>query len=172
MYDILGVRPQVFIAPYGAVNNYTFVAAEENSIKYVSANTTYDMPPYNIKDQLNVYHLPQITLTGDLNSDNTEWIGFNHGKVLDEIEHGLSDYGFAVVTMHPQEYTVRDKFNYQNKVNSSQINELQLLLDGINKEGIKIVKISEIVSTAQELSSNNETTIAAQITRFTSERKN
>jgi peptidoglycan/xylan/chitin deacetylase (PgdA/CDA1 family) len=147
LYNIFGINSQVFIAPYNAVNNNTFLAAQENGITYISAGTTFDRPPYDIKDKLTLYHLPQTTTTGDISANETSWIGYNHTKVFSEIRASINEYGFAVVTMHPQEYAIRDKLNYQNKVNDLQVKELQLLLDSIQNNGIRIVKISDIPST-------------------------
>jgi peptidoglycan-N-acetylglucosamine deacetylase len=147
LYNIFDTSPQVFIAPYNAVNNDTFLAAQENGIIYISAGTTFDRPPYDIKGKSTPYHLPQTTTTGDVSANETSWIGYNYTKVFSEIRASINEYGFAVVTMHPQEYALRDKLNYQNKVNDLQIKELQLLLDSIQKNGIRIVKISDIPST-------------------------
>jgi hypothetical protein len=88
-------------------------------------------------------------LTGDLNSDNTEWITFNHEKVFLDIKASIRDYGFAGVTMHPQDYAVKDGLAYQNKIDPKYIEELELLLDLVQKEDIKIVKISEIDDAAK-----------------------
>lgn len=149
--ELLGIEPAVFIAPYNVVDSDTFTAAKENGIRYFSANVTYDPPPYDIYSDAEMYHLPSTALTGDLNDDNTEWITFNHEKVFSDIKASIRDYGFAVVTMHPQDYAVKDGLAYQNKVDPKYMEELELLLDLVQKEDIKIVKISEIDDAAKAL---------------------
>jgi hypothetical protein len=100
IFDLLGTKPDVFIAPCNIINDDTFAAAKENDIRYISANVTYDQPPYNIASNQRLYRLPETALMGDLNDDDTYWITFSHRKVLDEIEYSLDQHGFAVVTMH------------------------------------------------------------------------
>ncbi|HXV46115.1 MAG TPA: hypothetical protein VD736_05535 [Nitrososphaera sp.] len=41
--------------------------------------------------------------------------------MLDEIEYSLDQHGFAVATMHPQDFAVRDMLNYQNIIDSEKI---------------------------------------------------
>jgi hypothetical protein len=73
-------------------------------------------------------------------------VTFDHQKVLGEVEYSLDQYGFVVVTMHPQDFAVRDMLNHQNKADYGKIGELEMLLDRIQERGIKIVTISEINS--------------------------
>ena len=146
--ELLGVTPQVFITPYNVINKDTFAAARENGMRYVSANVTRDPPPYDIYGEQGLYRLPETSLMGDLNHDDTEWLSFSHEEVFADVKHSMGEYGFAVVTMHPQEFSARVGLDFQNKVDSSQIKELETLLDMIGQEKIRVVKISEIVSAA------------------------
>lgn len=108
---MLGFRPEIFLAPFDGINNGTLLAAEENGIKFVSANVTRDPPPYNIGDtEANIYRMPGTVATGDLSKDNKRWIGFNHTKLIEGVQESIAKYGFAVVTMHPQEYFIRNNF--------------------------------------------------------------
>jgi peptidoglycan/xylan/chitin deacetylase (PgdA/CDA1 family) len=149
--ELLSIQPEIFIAPYNVANSGTFAAAEENGIRYFSANVTYDPPPYDIYSNADMYHLPSTALMGDLNDDDTEWITFSHEKVFSDIKASIRDYGFAVVTMHPQDFAEKDKLAYQNKVDPKYMEELELLLDLVQKEDIKIVKMSEVNSVAEAL---------------------
>jgi peptidoglycan/xylan/chitin deacetylase (PgdA/CDA1 family) len=147
IFNLLAIKPTVFIAPYNSVNNDTFVAVQENGMHYISANMTYDPPPYDISSgNQSLYRFPETVLMGDLSADNTYWITFSRQEVFDGIEESLDQHGFAVVTMHPQDFAVRDMLNYQNMVDYNQINELKMLLDKIQERGIKVVTISEINS--------------------------
>lgn len=141
---MLDSRPVVLIAPYNIVNTDTFSAAKENGMRYISANVTYDPPPYDITGNQSFYRLPETALMGDLNADDTYWITFDHQKVFSEVEYSLNQYGFAVVTLHPQDFAVREMLQYQNMVDNNHIAQLEMLLDKIEDQGIKIVTISEI----------------------------
>ncbi|HXG07124.1 MAG TPA: polysaccharide deacetylase family protein [Nitrososphaera sp.] len=142
----LGTRPPVvLIAPYNILNTDTFSAAKDSGIRYISANVTYDPPPYEITGNQSLYRLPETALMGDLNEDDTYWITFDYRKVLAEVEYSLNHYGFAVVTLHPQDFAMREMLQYQNAVDKNHIKQLEMLLDEIEERRIKIVTISEIV---------------------------
>jgi hypothetical protein len=55
IFDLTGITPTVFIAPYNFVNDDTFVAAKENGIRHISANVTSDPPPYDIGSDQSIY---------------------------------------------------------------------------------------------------------------------
>jgi peptidoglycan/xylan/chitin deacetylase (PgdA/CDA1 family) len=145
---MLGSRPVVLIAPYNIVNADTFSAAEESGMRYISANVTYDPPPYDISGNRSLYRLPETALMGDLSADDTYWITFDHQKVFAEIEHSLRQHGFAVVTLHPQDFALRDMLQYQNIVDNEHVAQLEMLLDKIEDRDIQIVTISEIINHA------------------------
>lgn len=159
--DTLGVKPIVFITPYNRLNDDTIAAMQENGLQYVSANTTAFAPSFlqvsknktvgsidgGIAMQgsnMTIYHFPSSAHTGDLNADNTEWLGYSHDRTFADLNASMNELGYAVVTMHPQEFSVRDGIKYQNKVDEQQIAELELLLDDIRDAGFKIVTISQI----------------------------
>jgi hypothetical protein len=50
--------------------------------------------------------------------------------------------------VHPQDLAVRDELNYQNKVDTRYIGELELLLDKIQNTDIKILTAGVICSHA------------------------
>ena len=143
IFDLLGVRPEVFIAPYNIVNEDTFGAMQENGVRYISANVKYDPPPYDIGGNPSFYRFPETALMGDLN-DDTAWLTFARGKVFTEIEDSLTLHGFAVVAMHPQNFAARDMLVYQNMVDHGHAEELEMLLDRISEHDIKVVTINEI----------------------------
>lgn len=143
LLNTLGVSSKGFITPFNTVNNDTLIALHENNIQYVSANVTADRPPYNIKNDA-LYHFPGTAFTGNLNIDNTHWYGTTHKETFAQIQGSLINYGFAVVMLHPQEYSVREGLNYKNEVDYNQIHELEMLIDEIRNDGLKIVTIKEI----------------------------
>jgi peptidoglycan/xylan/chitin deacetylase (PgdA/CDA1 family) len=139
--SILGFRPLVFIAPYNAINNNTFWAARENSMLYVSANMTVDPPPYRGSD---LFRFHETALTGDLSAGGISWPGYPHTKTLDAIRKSVDEHGFAVVTMHPMEFSVRSGLNFEDRVDRQQMAELELLLNAIDAEGCEVVTVGEL----------------------------
>lgn len=143
VFKVLGVSPIGFITPFNVLNNDTLTALHENDIQYISANVTKDRPPYNISDDA-LYHFPGTALTGNLNDDDTDWLSTTHKETFAQVQGSLVNYGFAVVMLHPQEYSTREGLNYTNQVDLNQIHELELLIDEIRNSGLRIVAIKEI----------------------------
>ena len=54
---IFGVNLRVFIAPYKGVNKDMFFGRTKKGIKYISAGTTFDRAPHDVKAKFNLYHL-------------------------------------------------------------------------------------------------------------------
>lgn len=157
--EILNVEPIVFIPPYNNLNNNTIAALQENGFQYISGNTT-SYPPSLLQaygnsssSEINgtavpksdtIFHFPSSAHTGDLNGDNTEWLGYSHDRTFAAINASLNELGYAVVTLHPQEFSLRNGTVYQNEIDDTQIRELELLIDDIRAAGFKIVTISQI----------------------------
>jgi peptidoglycan/xylan/chitin deacetylase (PgdA/CDA1 family) len=157
--NIFGVKPTVFIPPYNALNDNSMDALLENDIHFVSANVTSYLSlarsGYQKQSDSNfsgqavansgtILHFPSSVVTGDLNADNTEWLGYSHDVTFDSINASVNERGYAVVTMHPMEFSLRNGTIYQNRVDVQQIQELKLLIDDIRGAGFKIVTISQI----------------------------
>jgi peptidoglycan/xylan/chitin deacetylase (PgdA/CDA1 family) len=149
--QVLNVRPKVFIPPYNLVNNNTIAALLENDLRYLSANSTL-YPPSVLTNLRNdtlsstegILHFPSEALTGDLNSDDTEWIGYTHETTFAAVNASISKLGYAVVTMHPMEFSLRNGTTYQNEIDQKQLYELELLMDDIKAAGFIVVTISQI----------------------------
>src|SRR5574342_666699 len=143
IFNILEVRPIGFIAPFNKINNDTFSSLHENNIRYLSSNVKYDGPPYKNKNNT-LYHFPAASLTCDIDSNIVKWYGTTHKETFAQIQASLINYGFAVVTLHPQEYSKRQGLNYTNEVDFNQIRELEFLIDDIRNNGLRIVAIKDI----------------------------
>lgn len=147
--DALGVQPAVFITPFNRMNEETPAAMAENGLLAVSANMTEDHLPFvrNVTGPAGVtavYHFPATAKTGDLNADDTEWIGYSHEDTMQDINDSIEKFGFAVVMMHPQEFSLREGTSFQNVVDAGQLGQLELLLDSVQSEGYRIVTLSEL----------------------------
>ena len=157
--DVLGLKPVVFIPPFNSVNDATTEALIENDFHFMSANTTnfpasflqanqnkskgiHDMTTTESTDT--ILHFPSVANTGDLNADNTEWLGKSHEETFAAIIASMDELGYAVVTMHPMEFASRTGTAYQNEVDVTQIRELELLMDDITDAGFEIVTVSQI----------------------------
>ena len=153
--NIFGITPNIFIPPYGEFNNDTLLAARENNVRIISADTrNYDI--YSLESNDTIYHLPETATTGGCKNckndySNASWYGVSHEKTLSEINSSLIKYGFAVVLMHPDEYSIgHEEWNFQNVIDRKQIRELELLIDEIQEEGLSIVTIGNVREHSQK----------------------
>ena len=144
----LGFVPPGFIAPYDDINSDTIRALKQVKLGYLSANETADPPPYPFSC-VTLYRFPETAETGNVNADFTDWINYNHNQTYAEILRSMTKYGYAIVMMHPQDFSSKHFFNYTNTINQTQIHELDLVIDQIRKDGFKIVTISEIPKNAK-----------------------
>ena len=143
LQNIFDVTPTVFIPPYNEYNNDTIFAMNENGITHFSSITNIANPPYPMKDA-QLYSFPAGASTGELHLETSLFTGINHKQTLSQIQNSLSEYGFAVVMMHPQDFSVIEGEEHLNKINWNQIRELELLLDRVKIMGLDIVPISKI----------------------------
>ncbi|MDX1596230.1 MAG: hypothetical protein R3327_04750, partial [Nitrosopumilaceae archaeon] len=96
-----------------------------------------------LSDQV-LYHFPETAFTGDLNEERTRFVGKSADFTFHQVQDSLSKYGYAVVTLHPQEFALYYNNQYQNKVDYQQIEQLEILFKKLESNDIKTVKISEI----------------------------
>ncbi len=143
IYNTTGVTPTIFITPYDKINNDTFKAAQENNINIVSANETSERGPYPLENT-SLYKLPQLSQFGNSNKNFTDWINYDKTYVHARIIRGVVQYGYAVVVMHPQDFSIKHGINYTNAINYTRIDELNSIIDEIRSDNLKIVTISEI----------------------------
>ncbi|MBI3638924.1 MAG: hypothetical protein HY223_01260 [Thaumarchaeota archaeon] len=116
---------------------------KENNLRFISADVDQDNLAFHIKKN-NVYHVPGNAKTSDLIDNDTIWYHRDHKHTFVEIMVSIQKYGYAVVIIHPQEYSIRYHSYYSNQVDKNQIRDLELLIDDIKHSGIKIISINKI----------------------------
>ena len=141
--DVTGITPSVFIAPYDSINNDTLKAALENNLKMVSANETSDRGPYPFENA-DLFRFPYVSQFGDVNRNFTDWINYDQSHVHAELLRGLVQHGYAVVVLHPQDFSLKHKLRYTDDINSTRIDQLNSIIDEIRNDNLKIVTMSEI----------------------------
>ncbi|NNM02517.1 MAG: DUF2334 domain-containing protein, partial [Nitrosopumilus sp.] len=144
--SILDIRPQVFLPPNNKFNEDTFDILKENNITHISSSLTNgDEPPFEFKNE-EFYRFPQITSTGKYNPTTNIFERISNDIIIAESEQSISNYGFAVISIHPQEFSTIINSTYVNSVNQEQINELEKLIIEFKDKGYKIVEIGKINS--------------------------
>ena len=121
--SVLGKAPTVFIPPLEKFNDGTISALIENDINYISSSIKKDPPPYRLNGT-DFYHFPGGPSVGKYDSILGAIKGETHEETLADIQAHLDKYGFAVVTLQPQEFSIVEKNSYTNSVDQRQIQEL------------------------------------------------
>lgn len=140
---MFGVTPTVFIPPENAYNDGTISALHSLGFTHFSSELDFATPPFPLSGQT-LYHFPETAFTGELNKERTRFVGLDGDTTFDQVEKSISEHGFAVVTLHPQEFSLFYHQNYQNDVDYAQIEQLELLFSKIKDHGIDTVFISGI----------------------------
>lgn len=147
--SIVGVKPHIFIPPDNKINSDTLEILQNNEITHISASLINESsPPFNLKGE-KVYRFPQTSSTGNFNQTTNVFEGKLSDQVIQEIIQSIDNYGFAVVSIQPQEFSKIVNGTYTNKVSEKQIDELIKLIKELEKEKIKIVSIGKINSNVE-----------------------
>lgn len=144
IHNVLGVTPTTFIPPENLYNTDTITILKQNNFTQISSHISTGQPPLFQKSSL--YYFPAATQTSILDRQEANWKVQSVDKVLDGINESLFNYGYAVVMIHPHEFSTYSDGVYQNKVNQTQVQQLGLLIDKVRSQGLKIVTIDEISS--------------------------
>ncbi len=144
IFETLGVTPKVFIPPFNNFNDDTIAALLDNGMTHLSGSTLKgDLPPYPLENAA-VYRFPEVATTGIFDGTLNRFVGTQSDETFEMIQANIANYGFAVVAMHPQEFSTIENDTYANDVNNEQFLELEELLAKVQTSEIKIVPISKI----------------------------
>ncbi len=141
--EIFGKKPTTFIPPGNLFNDETIQVIKENSITHLSASTLNGQKISPLSG-LSFYHLPKTAETGHYGTGDTHFVGVSSEQTFTDIQESIRDNGYAIVMMHPQEFSIwRDGAN-QNEDNEEQFEELEKLIAKINSERLDIVPIEKL----------------------------
>jgi peptidoglycan/xylan/chitin deacetylase (PgdA/CDA1 family) len=140
--SVFGLRPKTFIPPENVFNNDTLTALKTNGFTHISYDAReIDPPPFKKSD---FYHFPVFPSTADLETATGIWRPLSNDAIVDNIEQSLFDYGYAVVMMHPYEFSLYENEFYVNKVNVTKVKELESLIETIQSKNFRILPIGSI----------------------------
>lgn len=138
---VFGVSPVTFIPPENLFNDDTISALKDNGFTHMSSSVgVKDPPPFTRSD---FYQFPSIPTTATLDTATGLWEPSSNQEILDKIEMSILDYGYAVVTMHPHEFSAYER-GYVNQANSTRIAHLEALLDMLKSKNVRVLPIGMI----------------------------
>ena len=141
--EVFSISPKVVIPPEHSYDDSTINVLKFNKYTHYSSEFDFSIPPFPLKGE-QIYHFPGGAETGHLNKQLRLFEGLSSEETMKEINSSMSKFGFAVVIMHPQEFSVVKNGGYTNEVNSEQIAELKNLLSNIRAEGLRVVSLGNI----------------------------
>lgn len=142
--ELFDVTPTTFIPPHNLFNNDTISVLKTNGFTHMSSgeNGAIEEPPKFKKSGF--YEFPTFAYTAKLNPDTGYWRPLSNAEILEQIDDSLFNYGYAVVMLHPYEFSVYENGGYANKVNTTKVQELDSLLDTIQSESYRTLTIDSI----------------------------
>ena len=143
IYEKLNVSPKIFIPPENRFNDDTKKVLIENGFTHLSASMLNDSPPFLLEDE-SLYRFPEIASTGGYVPSQNRILGISHDKTFSDALEGIKKYGFAVITLHPQEFSIFKGGEYLNELNLEQIKELETLIEKIKTQNIDVVHLGQI----------------------------
>ena len=143
IFELLDTSPKVFIPPFNEFNKDTVSALEENDVSHFSSMLELSNPPFSFQDSV-VYNFPETASTGRWNSEINLFEKVAREKTFENINKSLDSFGYAVVTMHPQEFSTLEDGSYSNQPDFDKLRDLELLIEDIQSSGLKIVFLSQI----------------------------
>jgi peptidoglycan/xylan/chitin deacetylase (PgdA/CDA1 family) len=155
IFDVTGKSSKIFIPPFNVLNNDTIEAMKENNFTHFSSSVVNSKPPYPLVNS-DLYNFPETSSTGYINPELNLFEGLTHAETLKDIQASQNIFGFSVVTLHPQEFSIINNGAYSSQINENQIHELDLLIDEIQKSDLKIVFLSQINENVIESLENKE----------------
>lgn len=141
--EVFSTSPKVFIPPQNAFNENTIDVLKLSKYTHFTSELDFSTPPFPLKGE-EIYHFPGGAETGHLDKELKLFKGLSSQETMKDIDSSLSKYGFAVVVMHPQEFSTIKNGVYVNEINYKQIEELKNLLKSIRSEGLRVVPIGKI----------------------------
>ena len=144
LHNSLKIIPKVLIPPQNLFNDETIEVASELGFTHISAHIDEKhSPPYFGADS-EMFYFPANTQTATLNPDGITWDKQARSVILEDIRGFIEKYGFAVVMMHPYEFTIIEYGAYTTETDRQVIEEVGNLIDDLREFSIEIVTISEI----------------------------
>ena len=142
IYSVLEIQPVTFLPPFDSINEATVYALEQNSFTTINLRTQSSNSNIFEKSKLN--QIPYEATTGTYDQILRRFTGVPHEEAFPIILEGIKNNDFSVIRLTPQEFSVYENGELQNKVNSAQIKELELLINKIKDEGYQIVPVYKI----------------------------
>ncbi|MFQ5440261.1 MAG: polysaccharide deacetylase family protein [Nitrosopumilaceae archaeon] len=147
---LFGSASTVFVPPFNTFNANTLTALQATGFNIISAAEWSDTYPYFIADGTSDvvdangnYHFPETI-------GFTDWVGgapvqVPNSQILAAIDSSVSSKGFAVVTVHSQQFAQVQGGSQINVIDQSKIADLNSLIDEVIAKNYPIRTFTQVV---------------------------
>lgn len=112
-----------FIPPMHMSNQDTIKVCAELDFKIISSTDHYDPPPW----EASLKHFPQTVESAYY--VNGRWIEVDLDNLQEMLQESVKSYGFAVITIHPQQFSIFDEKNRTIGLNTTKIDAFSEFLN-------------------------------------------
>lgn len=142
IYELFQVKPQVFIPPENIFDNKTTTLLKKYNYDHISASVSTEIPPKFVKSDF--YHFNSAVSTSKLDPATGHWKHMSKDQIMEQIDDSLFDYGYAVVMVHPYEFSNYVNGFYINEANQTKFTELKSIISDLKSKGYLLTPIGKI----------------------------
>ena len=142
IYELFQVKPQVFIPPENIFDNKTITLLKKYNYDHISASVSTEIPPKFVKSDF--YHFNSAVSTSRLDPATGYWKHMSKDQIIEQIDDSLFDYGYAVVMVHPYEFSNYVNGFYVNEANQTKFTELKSMITDLKSRGYFLTPIGKI----------------------------
>jgi peptidoglycan/xylan/chitin deacetylase (PgdA/CDA1 family) len=166
LYSIFNIKSNIFIPPENAFNNDTLKALEQSGFKIISSaryseNTVDEGKSiFNASDitkikgngtlkNPSIFHIPETIAYADY--INGSWITEPLNEIIGNVTNNINKNGYAIITLHPQNFVKYENNTFFDAVDNSQIKKLSDLIDYFMSKNIPIASYSKIIDKSTQI---------------------
>jgi peptidoglycan/xylan/chitin deacetylase (PgdA/CDA1 family) len=149
MQHLFGKTSDIFIPPFGSFNNATIKAMTSLGLRILSSDNDAEIKfesqngSQNATSQAIIYHLPSTSTFKEFLGG--KWIKHPIANIHSDVDNSIKKYGYAVITLHPQDFIGVDKNGKFNKtLDRNEIKDLSQLIDFILAKNIHITSLQKL----------------------------
>jgi peptidoglycan/xylan/chitin deacetylase (PgdA/CDA1 family) len=157
---IFGTKSNVFIPPENKFNNETLKAMVQLGISVLSseiwsennynggksifsANNTTKIQDNKTLTQKQIYHIPETISFKSYEGGKSIKNLLNN--IIGNVTNNIYKYGYAVITLHPQDFVKLENGTPVNVVDENEIKDLSGLIDRLLSQNISITSFSKLI---------------------------
>jgi 3D (Asp-Asp-Asp) domain-containing protein len=157
MQLLFGKASEIFIPPYDTFNNVTVETMTSLGLRILSSDMSNEnkfnqyrslfaaigTTHHDEASRATIYHLP--TTSNFKDEEGGIWFKIPIENILRDVVNSIKKYGYAVITLHPQNFVVADENGkFTNMIDENEIKDLSHLIDSILAKNIRIISFSKI----------------------------